>query len=66
MAATLPETKVYGDNPLAVDEDHESRRQIEQSLELLPARRLNALKNTYSLFLVGQRRLGRAILGDPP
>jgi hypothetical protein len=51
------------DNPAAVDEDIESRRQIRQALSLEPLARLHALNGAYSIFVVGQRRLGRRIFG---
>lgn len=56
--------KDYIDNPLAVDEEHESRRQILQVLALEPRVRLFALTGAYSLYVIGQRRLGRPVLGE--
>jgi len=56
--------KSYIDNPLAVDEDHQSRRQILQVLALAPRERLFALSGAYSLYVIGQRRLGRPVLGQ--
>jgi hypothetical protein len=52
------------EEPLAVDEESESRRQVRQTLALPAYERLRSLADAYSLYVIGQRRRGRTVFGE--
>lgn len=48
-----------------VDEDESDRHLIRNQLALSPAQRLQTLAASYSLYRIGQERIGRKVHGHP-